>query len=103
MTTYVKALEKSELKSGEKKTVLVAGKSLMIANINGEFFAMTDACTHAGCSLGEEGVLAGTTVTCGCHGAQFNAKNGKVLAPPASKDETSYDVKIEGDDVLISV
>jgi 3-phenylpropionate/trans-cinnamate dioxygenase ferredoxin component len=103
MANYVKALKKSELASGEKKTVVVAGKKIMIANIGGEFFAIDDTCTHAGCSLGTEGALAGSVITCGCHGGQFNVTSGKVVGPPPSKDEISYAVKVEGDDVMVSV
>lgn len=103
MGNYVKAIRKSELASGNKKTVVVAGVRLMIVNVGGEFFAIADACTHLGCSLGTEGKLAGTTVTCGCHGGQFNVTTGKVLAPPSVKDETTYPIKVEGDDVLVLV
>jgi len=103
MTKYVKAVSRSELANGEKKTVEVAGKRLMIANIGGKFFAIDDACTHVGCSLGKEGTLDGFTITCGCHGGQFNATTGKVLTPPPQKDAQSYTVKIEEDDVLVSV
>lgn len=101
METYVKAIKKTDLASGTKKTVFVAGKRLMIANIGGEFFAIDDACTHAGCSLGTQGKLDGSIVTCGCHGGQFDVTSGSVVAPPPSKDATSYAVKVEGDDVLL--
>lgn len=103
MTQYTKAIKKSELADGEMKTIAVAGKKILMANIGGEFFAVDDVCTHAGCSLGTKGKLNGSIVTCGCHGGQFNVTSGKVIAPPPSKDETSYPVKVEGDDVLVLV
>jgi nitrite reductase/ring-hydroxylating ferredoxin subunit len=103
MAQYTNAIKKSELASGEKKSIAVGGKKLMIANIDGEFFAIDDACTHAGCSLGEEGTLDGSTITCGCHGGQFNVTTGKVISPPPQKDAQSYAVKLEGDDVLVLV
>jgi len=56
-----------------------------------------------GCSLGTQGKLAGSVVTCGCHGGQFNVASGKVIAAPPTKDERSYPVKTEGDDVLVLV
>ncbi len=103
MAQYTNVLKKSELASGEKKTVVVAGKHLMIANIGGEFFAIDDACTHVGCSLGTEGSLSGSTITCGCHRGQFNVTNGKVLKAPPVKDVQTYTVKVEGDNVLVLV
>ena len=103
MGNYVKVINKSDLANGEKKTVFAGGKRLMIANVGGEFFAIDDTCTHKGCSLGTEGKLTGSTVTCGCHGGQFNVVTGKVIAPPPMTDETSYTVKTEGDDVMVLV
>jgi len=103
MAKYVKIITKSELANGQKKSVVVLGKKIMIANIDGEFFATDDACTHAGCSLGEMGKLKGNVVTCGCHGAQFDVVSGKVIALPAIKNVTSYEVKVEGNDVLVLV
>lgn len=96
-------MSKSELASGQKKAMTVAGVRLMIAHIGGEFFAIDDACTHLGCSLGEEGMLDGSTITCGCHGGKFNVASGKVVGPPPQKDTKSYAVKVEGDDVLVLI
>ncbi len=101
MAQYVKAVRTSELANGAKKTIVVAGKKLMIANVNGKFYAIDDTCTHAGCSLGEEGMLEGSVVTCACHGGQFDVTSGSVIAPPPETAVTSYAVKAEGDDVLI--
>lgn len=103
MADYVKAMKTSELSSGAKKTVLVSGKRLMIANVGGDFFAIDDACSHAGCSLGGEGTLNGNKVACGCHASSFDLATGRVLSPPASENQTSYQVKVEGDDVLVLV
>lgn len=103
MAQYVKVIKKSELASGAGKTVFVAGKKLMIANVGGKFFAMDDVCTHAGCSLGTEGILKGSIMTCGCHGGQFDVTTGKVVTLPPTKDEISYPVTVEGDDVLVAV
>ena len=50
----------------------------------GTYYAFDDACTHEQCSLAEEGELAGTTLTCTCHGSEFDVRTGKVLAPPAT-------------------
>lgn len=103
MATFVNVLKKSDLAPGKKKSVFVSGKRIMIANVGGEFFAMDDMCTHAGCSLGSEGSLDGSIVTCGCHGGQFDVKTGKVVALPPEIDEKVYDVKVEGDDVMVNV
>ena len=103
MASFVKVIKKSEIANGSKKTVFTSGKRIMIANVDGQFFALDDACTHAGCSLGTEGVLEGSVITCGCHGSQFEVGSGKVLNPPANVSMGTYEVKTEGDDVLVAL
>ncbi len=103
MGTFIKVMSTSELSDGEMKTIVAGGVRLMIAHVGGEFFAIDDACTHAGCSLGSQGKLTGSTVTCGCHGGQFDVMTGAVVSPPPSKSAASYRVKVEGNDVLVSV
>ena len=100
---FTKALSISELPPGSKKTVFLSGKRIMIANIEGEFFAVDDTCTHAQCSLGGEGFLDSNVVMCGCHGAQYDVTSGKVLALPAVVDLSSYPTKVEGSDVLVDL
>lgn len=98
---FTKVLTKKDLSDGAKKTVFISGKRLMIANVGGTFFAIDDACTHAGCSLGTEGHMEGTMVICGCHGSKFEIATGKVMTPPATVAQGSYEVKVEGDDVMV--
>ena len=54
----------------------------VVANIDGEYCATDDTCTHSGSSL-SEGKLDGCTITCGWHGAQFDCKTGKLVKFPA--------------------
>lgn len=103
MATYIKALGIHEVPPGSMRTVRVGGKTIALANVDGEVFAIDDTCSHAQCSLGSEGFMEGHVVTCGCHGAQFDVTNGKVMSMPAVVDVVSYQIKIEGSDVLIQV
>ncbi len=101
MAEFIKAAKVSDIPAGSMKTVTVNGKAIALANVDGTFFAIGDTCTHHQCSLGTEGFLEGTKVTCGCHGGQFDVKTGKVLALPPTSDEQSYPTKVEGEDILI--
>ena len=93
----------SDIPSGKMHKISVDGKDILIANVDGNFYAMDDSCTHSGASL-SEGSLEGTTVTCGWHGAQFDCKNGKLVKFPAKiNDLKSYNVVVESDDVLVEV
>lgn len=103
MADFIKALAVEDLPSGTKKTVSVGGKKIMIANVDGKYFAIDDLCSHAQCSLGIKGFLDGNTVICGCHGAQFDVTSGKVLSLPAPTDVASYETKVEGGDVWVKI
>lgn len=103
MSTFTKAANISDIPPGTKKTLFVSGKKIALANIEGEFFAIDDTCSHEQCSLGSEGFLDGNVVICGCHGAQFDITNGKVLSLPAPSDVGSYETKIEGENVMVAV
>lgn len=100
---FVKAISVADISPGEKKTVFAGGHKLAVANIDGEFFAIDDACSHAQCSLGTEGFLDGNIVICGCHGAQFDMTNGKVLSLPAPIDVESYETKVENGFVWVQI
>ncbi len=103
MASYIKACSITDLPVGSMKTVVVGGKKIAVANVDGAFFAVDDTCSHAQCSLGEEGFLDGIVVTCGCHGATFDVKSGKVMSLPAVTDVASYPVKIEGGDLFVEI
>lgn len=102
MAQFIKIAKKSEIENGKMKVFEVSGKQITIANTDGEYLAFDDACTHAHCSLAG-GSLDGKTVTCYCHGGQFDIKTGKVLAPPPVNPISVYEVKVEGEDILIKI
>lgn len=97
--TFVCAI--NDLPNGSMKTFFVSGKHVALAHVDENFFAVDDACTHSQCSLGSEGMLEDTTITCGCHGASFDIVSGQVLTPPATKNLHSYPVKIDGESVSV--
>ena len=101
MDDFVKVATAAEIPVGRMKTVMVGGKRVAVANVDGEFFAIDDVCSHEECSLGSEGYLDGNVVICGCHGSNFDVTNGKVLSLPAPTDVASYHVKVENGDVWI--
>ena len=93
----------TDLAPGSMRTFRVKGKQVALANVDGEYFAVDDSCTHNGCSLGTEGVLDGNVIICGCHGGQFDVTNGKVMAPPPEKNTRSYTVKIADGNVYLEI
>jgi nitrite reductase/ring-hydroxylating ferredoxin subunit len=62
-------------------------------------YAFDDTCTHMGCSLAN-GELDGTTVTCACHGSQFDVTTGAVLRGPAQRPVRSVPLTVENGQLL---
>jgi len=92
---------KTEIMPGQMKKVSVDENEILVTNIDGNYFAIDDTCTHAGGSL-SEGKLDGSTITCDWHGAQFECKNGKLVKFPVQiNDLNSYKVVIESDDIFV--
>ena len=86
--------------AGEMRVFDVAGVKVTIASVGGHLHAFDDTCTHAGCSLAK-GKLEGTTVTCACHGSQFDVTSGAVLRGPAQQPVRSRLVQVEGPELLV--
>ena len=80
----------------------VNGKRIALCNVNGEFYAIDDVCTHDGGSL-DQGVLEGDRVECPRHGAKFDVKTGRAVVLPAVRPVKTYPVAVEGDEVKVRV
>ena len=93
----------ADISPGKMIKVSIDGKDVMIANIDENYCAMDDSCTHSGASL-SEGKLDGGKVICGWHKAEFDCKTGKLVKFPAKiRDVASYNVSIESDNVFVEM
>jgi 3-phenylpropionate/trans-cinnamate dioxygenase ferredoxin component len=98
---FVSVARTGDLQPGQMKCVNVGRLRVGLANVDGEFLAFDDTCTHEEASL-TEGEIFGETVECPLHGAAFNIRTGAVESFPATVALPVYVVRIEGDDVQIS-
>jgi 3-phenylpropionate/trans-cinnamate dioxygenase ferredoxin subunit len=89
-----------EVPEGEMRSYQVGGDDVAVANVDGELHAFSDICTHMQCLL-SEGDLDGTTVTCACHGSEFDVTSGDVLGGPATEPVQAYELRVDGDDLQI--
>lgn len=101
MPEFVKVAKTSDLAPGEKMLVDYKGAPVGLFNIDGQFYAIYDVCTHDGGPL-VEGDLHGNIIVCPRHGARFDVKTGAVRTLPAYAPVPTYQVKLEGEDVLIA-
>jgi 3-phenylpropionate/trans-cinnamate dioxygenase ferredoxin subunit len=102
MASYVKVARVDEIPSGAKVIVEVDGIELVIVNLNGQFHAIEDVCTHDGGPLGE-GRLDGCELICPRHGARFDVRSGAATRMPAIEPAPAYAVRVDNGDVFVEV
>jgi nitrite reductase/ring-hydroxylating ferredoxin subunit len=90
----------TDIPAGEMHVFDIAGTRVTVANAGGHLYAFDDRCTHAGCSL-SHGRLDGATVTCPCHGSQFDVTTGAVIRGPATRAVRSHRVEVEAEKLLV--
>ena len=102
MADFVKVAKTNEIEPGQARLSDVKGKSIALFNVDGQFFALDNTCTHRGGPLAE-GEISGHEVTCPWHGATFNIQTGEVVGPPAQRAVARYAVRVTGTDVEVEV
>ena len=96
-----RAAKVSEIPAGSIKEVLVGGTPLALANVDGTFYAISNACLHRGGPLGQ-GQLEGSVVTCPWHGWQFDVKTGKAVMNP-NAGVGCIRTEVQGDEIYVEL
>lgn len=81
MSEFVPVARTSELAPGEMKRVLIDRERVLLANVDGSFYALADWCGHQKAAL-SKGRLEGKVVECPLHFACFDVTTGKALSGP---------------------
>jgi nitrite reductase/ring-hydroxylating ferredoxin subunit len=99
----VKVAKTKEVEKGKVKAFKVGDSEVAVYHTESdEWFATSDICTHEACKLSYEGgKLEGYEAECDCHGSKFDIRTGKVLLPPAVDDLKTYEVDVQGEDILV--
>jgi 3-phenylpropionate/trans-cinnamate dioxygenase ferredoxin component len=98
----IKLASIDDVKPNSMMRVTISDQKILLANVNGNYYAIGDVCMHRGCKL-SEGELEGETVICPCHGSTYDLKTGNFLKGPTKKGEPTYNLKIENNDIMISL
>lgn len=98
---YEVVLHKDALESGRIIEIIIGGTAIAVANVGGAYYAISNACAHAGGPLGE-GSLEGTIVTCPYHGWQYDIRDGGCKTTPGAKVAT-YPVQVVGNAVCVKL
>ena len=92
----------SELVQGKPVKVEKDGKTICVARVGDEVFAVDDTCSHSDASL-SEGDVTGFKIECWLHGAEFDLRTGEALTPPAVAPIHTYGVHVDGDSVTVEI
>lgn len=93
MSNWLDVASTDELAPGTRLVVDADGVAVAVFNLDGQYFAICDACPHDGGELAN-GELEGEVIVCPRHGARFSIRTGTVLGPPAYEDLRTYPVRV---------
>jgi nitrite reductase/ring-hydroxylating ferredoxin subunit len=99
---FTKVAAVGEIAPGGVLRVEVGDEPVAIFNLDGEFYAIGDTCSHEEASL-SEGDVFGDVVECPLHGAEFDIKTGAARTLPAVAPVPTFPVRVEGDAILVGV
>jgi nitrite reductase/ring-hydroxylating ferredoxin subunit len=102
MGEFVKVANVDDIPSGEAMQVEVGGQPCALVRADGQVFCVHDICTHEHAHL-SEGFVEGFEIECPLHGSIFDVRTGEVKSLPATEDLKTFNVKVEGGDVLVEV
>ena len=100
MTEFVTVATTDEMQPGERIVVEIDDAWVVVFNVGGQYYALEDMCSHEEYML-SEGTIDGYALECPKHGAQFDVRDGRVLAPPAVSPVKAYAVRVVGDEVQV--
>ncbi len=99
---YVRVAKAADLPPGKMTCVEVAGKRVLVANVDGVYYATDDTCTHEDASL-SSGSLSGELVKCPLHGSRFSVRTGEPVEDPAEEPLRCFPVDVRDGDVLVGI
>jgi len=97
ISAVVSDVPKGGLRSVETDTIRI-----VLANVEGEIYALEDVCSHQELPL-SDGELEGTRLECPFHGAKFDVRTGRALNLPAVRPVRSFDVNVRDGDIFLKL
>ncbi len=100
MSDWISVAKLDELPPGTWRVVDADGTAIVVFNLEGEYYAIEDVCTHDGGQL-TGGTVEGDEVVCPRHGARFSIRTGEALAPPAYEPTAKFPVRVKNGEVQV--
>ncbi len=101
MARFVKVTQLDRLREGKGSSCRVDGREVALFLVKGKIYAIENLCPHQHVPVLDEGAIEGTVLTCPMHGWQFDLATGRAVN--AASRLTGFDVRIDGDDVLVAI
>lgn len=102
MTTWQAVARTADIPPERVAVFQVGDHEVAVCNVDGQFYAIDDLCTHDGGSL-DQGQLEGDEIECPRHGARFNVTTGEATQLPAFEPVETHEVRIDGDTIHVGV
>jgi nitrite reductase/ring-hydroxylating ferredoxin subunit len=106
-SSFTKVADTSEIPSGKTKMIKIKEEEILIANVEGKFYAVANRCTHKAGDISKS-TLEGKIVTCPLHGSKFDVTTGKNVQGPKlflfrgnAGDLKTYELRIEGTSISV--
>ena len=93
MSDWTRVAAVEELPPGSWRAIEVEDTSIAVFNLDGEYHAIENVCTHEYAEL-TEGEVRGGIVTCPIHGAEFDVRTGEALSPPAYEPVPTFPIRV---------
>jgi 3-phenylpropionate/trans-cinnamate dioxygenase ferredoxin subunit len=100
MSKFIPVARQEDIPPGSRLHVDLEEESVIILNIEGEYYCIADLCTHDGGPL-EDGDVLDHQIECPRHGARFDVRTGAVTRLPATDPIPTYPVRVEDEQVWV--
>jgi len=89
-----------DLAPGQSPFVDIGDLTIAVFNLDGEYYAVEDSCSHDGsrmlsCGVEAKFLVHGERLMCPRHGAEFCIRTGEALSPPARGPIATFETRIE--------
>jgi nitrite reductase/ring-hydroxylating ferredoxin subunit len=100
--SWHRACNVRELQEGEPLGVRLGGLAVGLFRVGDRLLAVHDICSHEYALL-SKGYQEGGIIECPLHQARFDLATGQCLGPPAECDIQVFELRLEGDEVYVSL
>jgi 3-phenylpropionate/trans-cinnamate dioxygenase ferredoxin subunit len=99
---YVPVARVGEVDAGKMKPIEMGGRQLLLAHVDGRYFAFARECPHEAADL-QFGELTDSKVCCASHGYKFDLTTGECTLPKGGPQLTTLPVEVRGEEICIKL